>query len=127
MFDLVSKGDKERMQGVTVGLKSSTHSTQGHDNSRSHSRFGDTPESSTHSTQGHNISRSHSRFSDTQAESQTQSSEFKRPNVPLFQGSSVTFKPFEKDEKKQARYDKYLALVKGGAKGKEINNVMSPN
>lgn len=36
---------------------------------------------------------------------------------PLFQGGSLTFKPFIKDERKQARYEKYLSLVKLGKKG----------
>lgn len=39
---------------------------------------------------------------------------------PLFQGGSLTFKPFIKDERKQARYEKYLSLVKLGKKGNTL-------
>lgn len=40
-----------------------------------------------------------------------------RTSAPVFQGGSLSFKPFIKDERKQARYEKYLVLVKQGMKG----------
>lgn len=40
-----------------------------------------------------------------------------RTSAPAFQGGSLSFKPFIKDERKQARYEKYLVLVKQGMKG----------
>ncbi|XP_063439673.1 G patch domain-containing protein 1-like isoform X2 [Mytilus trossulus] len=39
-----------------------------------------------------------------------------RTSAPAFQGGSLSFKPFIKDERKQARYEKYLVFVKQGMK-----------
>lgn len=39
-----------------------------------------------------------------------------KTSAPMFPGGSLSFKPFIKDERKQARYEKYLVLVKQGMK-----------
>ena len=44
--------------------------------------------------------------------------EQRKNSIPLFQGAG--FKPFVKDPGKQERYEKYLALVKQGHKGKHF-------
>ena len=44
--------------------------------------------------------------------------EQRKNSIPLFQGAG--FKPFVKDPGKQERYEKYLALVKQGHKGKHL-------
>ena len=43
--------------------------------------------------------------------------EQRRTSIPLFQGGAG-FKPFIRDPEKQERYEKYLALVKQGHRGK---------
>ena len=57
-------------------------------------------------------------FSDSSSVSSSQKpptvEEQRQKNVPLFQSS---FKPFQKNPRKQERYDKYLELVKLGHKG----------
>lgn len=40
-----------------------------------------------------------------------------RTDTPLFSGGSLSFKPFVKNDTKQARYEKYLSLIKHGNKG----------
>jgi hypothetical protein len=40
---------------------------------------------------------------------------------PLLAGGAATFQPFRKDPAKQDRYQRYLALVKQGAKGERTN------
>ena len=45
--------------------------------------------------------------------------EQRRTSVPLFQGGAG-FKPFIRDPQKQERYEKYLALVKQGHRGKNL-------
>ena len=44
--------------------------------------------------------------------------EQRKNSIPLFQGAG--FKPFVKDPGKQERYEKYLALVKQGHRGKHF-------
>ena len=52
------------------------------------------------------------------AEAQQDNAGQESRNTPLFQ-NSMTFQPFRKDPVKQSRYEKYLSLLKQGAKGKE--------
>ena len=40
-----------------------------------------------------------------------------RTDTPVFSGGSFSFKPFAKNDRKQARYGKYLSLIKQGNKG----------
>ena len=40
-----------------------------------------------------------------------------RTDTPVFSGGSFSFKPFAKNDRKQARYEKYLSLIKQGNKG----------
>lgn len=130
VFDLIPKEDKRKMEAAKQGVAGTSASGRSQ-SIISKEPASQTPESSTlvqksmqpdcttpsekpvHSAQN----RKPDRGQQSQEAALISAEEQRRNNVPLFQ-AGAGFKPFAKDPDKQERYEKYLALVKQGHRGK---------
>lgn len=117
VFDLVPSKDKEKMirirkEGTPSTVPPVTEQSLATDNSTQQSYKhppGPTPpEQQLVPVQLDSIRQSH----DMSVGPTTQ-----RTDTPVFSGGSLSFKPFAKNDRKQARYEKYLSLIKQGNKG----------
>ena len=104
VFDLIPETDREKLskarQGLTPSQNTDLQQPSSHNETTTVAGTGSTP---------------------TNTQASTASSDKPQHlgvagSVPLFHGSA-SFKPFSKDSAKQARYERYVELVKHGHKG----------